>query len=138
MNKTITTNNANNKKITIARAMSILAIIWIVFSIFYIIKDQWEDFQLSKMQQSYQNGVSDSVRTLITESAKCNKIPLYYDNQTIEMIEISCISENKNENQQESANQKPITPITTEEKASESSTTPTQLQAEQPQATEKP
>lgn len=140
MGKLLTINQANYKKITIKRVMAILAMIWVIFSILYIIKDQWEDFQLSKMQQSYQNGVSDSVKTLISESAKCNKIPLYNDNQTIEMIEVSCVSDSKKDNSQESANKKSVAPIITEQPQSETIPLPAtpQSQAEQPSAAEKP
>lgn len=116
--------------------------IWVIFSAIYIINDQWQDFQTAQMQQAYQKGVSESVRALMTESAKCNKVPLYYGDQTVEVVAVSCLSAAEKGNPQPSASAKPATTekINEEPAAQQPSIiqNPNEPATEQPQANKKP
>lgn len=141
MNKIITTNGESHKKITAASISMLIIIIWVIFSAVYIIQDKWQDYQLTQMQRAYQNGITDSVRTLMAESAKCNKIPLYYGNQTVEVIALSCLSPSKEENPQASAGAKPVAVEKPSEPTAEQPTAPqnpNKPAVEQPQANEMP
>ncbi|MFH1188138.1 MAG: hypothetical protein V1688_04770 [bacterium] len=100
------TDNASHKKILALSIIALIIMIWIIFSAIYIINDKWKDFQLSQMQQSYQKGVADSVRALMTESAKCDKIPLYYGGQTVEVVAVSCLQK-QDENKSQTSAAKP-------------------------------
>lgn len=135
----ITTNSANiatHKKIIATSVVIVMIIGWIIFSLIYIVSDKWQDYQLSQMQQAYQQGISKSVQTLMTESAKCNKIPLYYGDQIIEVVDTSCLSASK----EESANKKPTAAKSPESTTEQPKATekPNESTTEQPKATEKP
>lgn len=69
---------------------------WIIFSIVYIANDQWQVLQTVKMKQAYQQGVSDSVRALMTESAKCAPVPLVDGDKKVEVVAVSCLQTDKN------------------------------------------
>ncbi|MFH1188139.1 MAG: hypothetical protein V1688_04775 [bacterium] len=79
---------------------------WIIFSALYIANDQWQDFQTVQMKQAYQQGVSDSVRALITESAKCAPVPLYDGDKKTEVVGVSCLSTDQNSANKNSAEKK--------------------------------
>ncbi len=77
------------KKIIILTAI----IIWIIFSVGYIINDQWQDFRIEQIQVAYQKGASDSIRTIINESAKCQPIPLFDGSTKVNMIAVECLQQ---------------------------------------------
>ena len=77
------------KKITIL----VTIIIWIIFSVTYIINDQWQDFKIDQIQVAYQNGASSSIKTIISESAKCQPIPLFDGSTKVSLIAIECLQQ---------------------------------------------
>lgn len=103
LNLTITfmKNIAIKKSIPIKKIVLILVIfVWVGFSIWYIANDQWQDFQNTKMQAAYQKGFSDSVKTLMNESTKCQPIPLFNGDKRVEMISIECLQKANEQAQQ--------------------------------------
>lgn len=69
---------------------------WIIFSIVYIANDKWQDLQTIQIKQAYQQGVSDTVRAVITESAKCAPVSLKDGDKKTEIVAVSCTSTEKN------------------------------------------
>lgn len=90
MNKILPRSQTSYVKTSATIGMIVL-ILWIIFSVLYMVNDQWNDFQLVKMQQAYNKGVADSISTLITESDKCSAVPLYYENQRIDVVAVKCL-----------------------------------------------
>lgn len=72
----------------------VILVAWIIFSAIYIARDKWQDLQTIQMKQAYQKGVSDIVRAVITESSKCAPISLKDGDKKIDIIAVSCVSEN--------------------------------------------
>lgn len=68
-------------------------LVWIVFSVGYIIRDQWQDFQNGRVQAAYQQGLTDTVRTLMGQVASCNPIPLFDGDTRVEVIAVSCLQQ---------------------------------------------
>lgn len=81
-------NLFNKKNITL-----MIAILWIIFSVGYVVLDQWQKFQVNYVQTAYQEGLSDSVKIMINESGKCVPIPLIDGETKVEMIAISCLQQ---------------------------------------------
>lgn len=72
--------------------------LWVVFSVGYIARDQWQEFKTRYTQNAYQKGVSDSIKTLITVAEKCVKVPLYDGDKKMEVVSVKCL-QNSNRNQ---------------------------------------
>ncbi|PIR12743.1 hypothetical protein COV49_04400 [Candidatus Falkowbacteria bacterium CG11_big_fil_rev_8_21_14_0_20_39_10] len=85
--------NVNSKQAIWGAAL----ILWIVFSLGYIGYDQWQDFQVSKINQAYQAGITNSVNSLITESEKCQPIKVYNGEKNVEFIAVSCLQQGQNQ-----------------------------------------
>lgn len=79
--------NVNSKQVIWVAAL----VLWIVFSLGYIGYDQWQDFQVNKINQAYQAGITNSVNSLITESEKCQPIKVYNGEKNVEFIAVSCL-----------------------------------------------
>ncbi len=145
MNKIITTNGQIHKRAVSNVIIMLVVIVWIIFSAVYIIQDRWDDYQVSQMQQAYQGGVSagvaNSVRTLMTEVSKCNKVPLYYGNTTVEVVAMSCLSTPQGDADEVSSDDKKPAAKKAEEPVIENPTVsenPNEPKMEQPPTQENP
>ncbi len=78
----------------------VFLVAWIIFSALYIINDKRKDFRTVQMQQAYQQGytegVTNSVRTLMTESSKCSPVPLVDGDKTVEVVAVPCLQKEQN------------------------------------------
>lgn len=72
-------------------AFWILLVVWIVFSIFYVVRDMTTKYQNDVIQASYQKGITDSVNSLITEAKKCEPVTAYNKDESIELIWTDCL-----------------------------------------------
>ncbi len=75
-------------------------IVWVGFSIFYIVHDQWQRFQFNQIQVAYQKGVSDTIKLLINQAERCAPVPVIDGDKKIEIIKVGC-----------SHQETPLTPI---------------------------
>ena len=67
-----------------------LALLWIVFSIVYIVNDVWRDFKDVQLKQAYEQGRIDTINTLIQEAEKCQPIPVFNQEKEVQLIKIGC------------------------------------------------
>lgn len=72
----------------IVRAVMLL---WVLFSLGYIMRDQWLRFRTVQLQSAYKQGFADSVQKLITESGKCEPISVYNADEKVSLINIECL-----------------------------------------------
>jgi hypothetical protein len=63
---------------------------WIVFSIGYVLRDQWIKFQNRQILAAFQNGVADTVRALIRQAETCQPVSLIDGDKTIEVVKVGC------------------------------------------------
>lgn len=78
------------KIVTWKSVLILLVIVWLGFSLFYIVRDQWQKFQAKQIQTAYQNGVTDAVRLLMKETEKCAAVPLQDGDKTVKVIRADC------------------------------------------------
>lgn len=76
----------------------VVVVLWVVLSMAYVIRDQWQEFKANYIQLAYQQGLFDSVNIIIDESEKCTPIPLLIDGETVvEIIAVSCFQLSESE-----------------------------------------
>ncbi len=71
----------------------VIIIIWIIFSVGYIINDQWQDFRIEQIKDAYQSGAANSIKTIISESTKCQPIPLFDGSTKVSVIAVKCLQQ---------------------------------------------
>ncbi|MEW5907864.1 MAG: hypothetical protein AB1643_01640 [Patescibacteria group bacterium] len=69
----------------------LIVLIWIIFSLIYIVYDVWSDFKSKQLNQAYQQGKIDTINTLIKEAEQCNPLPVFSDEKQIQLINVSCL-----------------------------------------------
>ena len=79
--------NINFSKKIILRS---LVLLWIVFSIVYIIWDVWSDFKVDKLNQAYQQGRTDTVNAVMTEAEKCQVFSIFSAEKQIQLKNVDC------------------------------------------------
>lgn len=72
-----------------------IAILWLVFSLVYILYDIWSDFKTKELnqayQQAYQQGKVDTINALIQQAKSCQQVPIYSGDTQIQIIDTSCL-----------------------------------------------
>ena len=71
--------------------LNIILLIWIIFSVIYILYDIWSDFKLKALNQAYQQGRADTINALIQQAEKCDSIPIFSGEKKIEVINVNCV-----------------------------------------------
>jgi len=71
--------------------LNIVLLIWIIFSVIYILYDVWSDFKLKALNQAYQQGRADTINALIQQAEKCDPIPVLSGEKKIEVINVNCL-----------------------------------------------
>jgi len=69
----------------------IIAFIWIVFSVVFILYDVWSDFKNVQISNAYQQGRTDTINALIQQSKDCQTVPIYSGDTQIQIIDVSCL-----------------------------------------------
>lgn len=79
----------NPKKFVVA----LLLVLWIAFSIFYIARDLWSDFQVSQLNNALNQGYSTAVNQLYEQASnkECNPVKLTNGENEIQVINVSCL-----------------------------------------------
>ncbi len=80
---------------------TIFLVLWFVFSVVYIAVDSWNNFKNFKLKAAYQQGLAESINTIIKESEKCSPISLYNNDKQIQIISLACLQQDNNQQQQE-------------------------------------
>ena len=68
----------------------LLVIGWMVFSLIYILRDQWLKFRFRELQTMYQRGIEDAVRLIMNQSANCQEVLLQDGQRKIKLIDVTC------------------------------------------------
>lgn len=75
----------------------IILIILLVAAFRYIfLKDieiEQETLVLAAMQQGAQQGYEQAVVQIMTQASKCQPVPIFYENTTINMIAVECLQQ---------------------------------------------
>lgn len=68
----------------------ILVLIWVVFSLVYILNDFWSDFKEKRLLQAYEQGRTDTINTVITEAEKCQPFSVFSGEKQIQLMNLGC------------------------------------------------
>jgi len=79
----------NPKKFVVA----LLLVLWIVFSVFYIIRDTWSDFQVSQLNNALEQGYATAVNQLYEQASneECSPVKLTNGENEMQLINVSCL-----------------------------------------------
>jgi hypothetical protein len=68
-----------------------IILLWLVFSVGYILLDVWRDFQANEIGKSYQQGRIDTINVLILQAeSSCQPIPVSSGEKQIQVINAVC------------------------------------------------
>ena len=59
----------------------------------YIGMDKYNGYVIGSMQSAYLLGYQDAVQQMMTEAAKCNQVPIYMGNQTMNLVAVECLQQ---------------------------------------------
>lgn len=81
-----------NFKLNTKTILSGVVILWGIFAIWYVANDQWQDFQVREMKESYQLGKSDTIKMIIDQTSTCQQqVPINYDDRTVNLVSVECL-----------------------------------------------
>ena len=78
------------KKIPLGK---IFLVLWIIFSILYVINNEWNRFQALVVRGSYNKGVSDAVAKVIEESKACKAFPINIGETKATLVNVDCLKQ---------------------------------------------
>lgn len=73
--------------------LNLIVLVWVVFSISYIVWDLWGDFRNFQIFQAYEQGGVDMINVLIEEAEKCEPVEVRSAERQISVISIDCLTE---------------------------------------------
>jgi len=71
--------------------LNIVLVIWIVFSVGYILYDIWSDFRFKALNEAYQQGRIDTINSLVQQAEKCEAIPIFSGEKSVKVINVDCL-----------------------------------------------
>lgn len=69
----------------------ILLIVWVVFSICYVIYNEYSRLQNYVGERAYNAGITTAVNQLIEQTKSCQPIPVTSGNQKVQIISLDCL-----------------------------------------------
>ena len=69
-------------------------LVWIIFSVFYIVWDVWTDFKQVQIMAAYEQGRIDTINVLISEAGKCEPVYIKGTEKEEKIISVYCLTEN--------------------------------------------
>ena len=83
-----------DKKIPV---LKIVLAAWLILATLYVIYGEYNRLNMVVAQTSYnagyQEGYQDSVVQLLNEVAKCQPVPITFNNQQVEVIGVACLQQ---------------------------------------------
>ncbi|MCX6761161.1 MAG: hypothetical protein NTZ84_03630 [Candidatus Nealsonbacteria bacterium] len=68
----------------------LLVLLWLVFSVVYIVNDVWSDYKNVQLVQAYNQGRADTINTLFQEAEKCTGFSVFTAEKEIQLIKMGC------------------------------------------------
>ena len=76
-------------------AVTILLILWTLFSAGYIVNDRWQNFKGTQLLTAYKQAKVETIQALIQEAAKCQPLNIANKEQKVELIAVQCLQQNR-------------------------------------------
>lgn len=61
---------------------------------YYIVRDMMSRYQTNVVNNSYQQGYTDSIKSLIESAKKCQPVTAYNEGEKIDLIWTECLKQN--------------------------------------------
>lgn len=73
--------------------VALIFTLWIVFSIFYIVRDLWSDFQVSQLNNALNQGYTTAINQLYEQAnnEECSPVKLTNGEEEMQVINVSCL-----------------------------------------------
>lgn len=71
----------------------LLVLFWLVFSVVYIGRGIWIDFEYKKIVSAYEQGRVDTINALVFEAEKCEPVPITGTRGEVVIIGTHCLEE---------------------------------------------
>ena len=65
----------------------IVLVVWLIFSVLYVINGEYKRLQ----NLVYQRGLEDAVVQVLGQASKCQPFPIRYKDTTVELINVQCL-----------------------------------------------
>jgi len=78
-------------KICSCKVWKIVLIIWLVFTTLYFFYDGYDRLANYVAKNAYNQGITTAVTQIITESEKCQPVPINVDDKKATIINVSCL-----------------------------------------------
>jgi hypothetical protein len=83
----------------IRKSGKIILIVWVVFSVIYVINGEWNRFKNYVAEKNYAEGRKEMVVQIITEAKKgCQPVPLFAGNSQVSVVNTDCLGGGKDNN----------------------------------------
>jgi len=70
--------------------LKIVIIVWVIFSVLYVIYTQYQYLVNYVGQNAYQRGLTDAVAQVIQQAQTCKEFPITIGNQGVNLINTAC------------------------------------------------
>ena len=96
-------NSQNNKELRVSTRFRVsnpkrfitivVLVLWIAFSCFYIIRDLWQDFQVSQLNDALNQGYTTAVTQLYEQvnNEDCSAVTLTNGDDSLQLINVACL-----------------------------------------------
>jgi hypothetical protein len=80
-------------KVCSCKVWKIVLIVWLVFTTLYLVYGEYSRLQNFVANRAYNKGLADAVGQIITESQKCQAIPINVDDKKATLINVDCLKQ---------------------------------------------
>ena len=80
-------------KICSCTVWRIILIVWIIFTTLYLIYGEYNRLTNYVAQRAYNQGITTAVTQMITESEKCQPVPINVDDKKATLINVDCLKQ---------------------------------------------
>jgi hypothetical protein len=80
---------------------TLLIILWLIFSVYYVIQNEWQKYKIGQLEKAYIAGGNNAVNIIINEAKKCQQIPLVSGDKRVNMIAVECLQNNQKKSNSE-------------------------------------
>jgi hypothetical protein len=76
-----------------SKVWKVIFILWIIFATVYVIVGEYNRLNNFVAQRAYNQGITDAVSQIITESQKCQPVPVNVGEMKANLINLDCLQQ---------------------------------------------
>ena len=71
----------------------VILIVWIIFSILYVLYGEWNRFKTVVIDNSIQRGQASAVLQVIQQAQECKAFQIFAGEQKVQLINVDCLQQ---------------------------------------------